>query len=137
LTESATASARISEENQKRMRESMHTIINEATAAKAENANLLEDLATLRADFMKMSGELRATYEEVRRTRDMLQRASTALEDSERDRRSLRAQIEALQQGQGMQERRLNALESVGGSSDNIPIPKALLQPPPTKGPVP
>jgi hypothetical protein len=136
LTENSVEAARVSEANQMRMRESMHSIINEASAAKAENANLHDELATLRTDFMSMSRELRATYEEVRKTRDLLQQATHALEDSERDRRSLRAQIEALQQGQGLQERRLNALELIG-SGENIPIPKALLQPPPTKGPVP
>lgn len=129
--------------NQERMRITLHQINGEAQKAQSENANLRDDLATLRQQFLDISKELRATdqalhaaYDEMRKTRLQLQQATDALDASERDRKALHAQLESLRRGQESQGSRLAALEQ--GSGENVPIPKELIAAPaPNQAPKP
>lgn len=143
LTAQSIAAAAENIANQQRMRETLHQINNEAQTAQAENANLRNDLAVLRGQFLEISKELRSTdvalhkaYEEMRATRVQLQQATEALEVSERDRKILRAELDVLRLAQHGQGERLAKLEQVGsGSSDSIStvrLPPDALLPPPT-----
>lgn len=129
-------------ENQERMRESLHTLRDDAQQAQIENANLRADLATLRKQFMDVSRQLRETdlllhaaREEMHANLIKLQQTADALAESEREhaaseraRDGLRAELDGLRKAQSGQGDRLARLEQVG-SGDSIPIPGELHDP--------
>jgi hypothetical protein len=124
--------------NQEKMRESLHALRNDATAAASEAANLRDDLATLREQFMSVSKELRetdrllhaarqemhATTAELQQTSAKLQQTGAELAVALKDRDALREELGVIRRSQVSQGQRIGALEQSSGPHE-FPAPPA------------
>lgn len=127
LMEARAADAAASLENQVKMRESLHTLRNEAQVAKGENYLLSKDLSTLRDQFMAVSKQLHETdmllhtaRAEMHAAGIELQKTLEVLRETVKDRDALRIELGALRAGHLSNTDRLDKLESANGSGDNL-----------------
>lgn len=92
-----------SNENQVKMRESLHAVRGMQQTTLNENTSLRDDLGVLRSQFMELAGTLRTTEKDLHSTNVALFRAlgdvkdvHTRLKECESDRQSLHSQVDQL-----------------------------------------
>lgn len=140
-----TESTARSEDNQQRMRATLHEVNNTNQRMELENHELRDELGSIRDQFLSVSKQLteastrlheadialNSAHVEMRMMRLELQKSTDALIVSERDRSALRSRLEEIERTQKSLADRTSALESV--SSDGIVLPVTVnLQNPPS-----